>query len=185
MPEDVSQRVRCGAYHEAGHIIAAVQGLRLSPEGLMVDLSGEGLACYCKEVEGSDLLRERVIVATLTGFRAEERFRQESSYPARSKPEFIFGPDGREARGLLMKLPGEYFSNERVLEDRVDHLIDQNWHAIKVLATALLAKDPEPLKPLKSGATWSHQKSARYLAGEEVVRMLGRCGIVAACDADC
>jgi len=43
-PETISVNCECGAHHEPAHIvIAAVQGLRLKPEGLMVDPSGWGL----------------------------------------------------------------------------------------------------------------------------------------------
>ena len=41
--ETIGVNCECGAHHEAGHIvIAAVEGLRLKPEGLMVDPSGWG-----------------------------------------------------------------------------------------------------------------------------------------------
>ena len=44
------------AHHEAGHIVvAAVQRLRLLPQGLGVDPQGEGLACYFKQPDASDL----------------------------------------------------------------------------------------------------------------------------------
>jgi hypothetical protein len=76
-------------------------------------------------------------------------------------------------------------SNERKLEDRLEHLIERHWLPIKALATALLAKDAEQLKPLKSGATWSHENTARYVIGEEAVSILGRYGIAAVCDPDC
>ena len=50
---------------------------------------------------------------------------------------------------------------------------------------ALLTKQWEPLKPLKSGCTWSHETTAKYVTGEEVVSILGRHGIAAVCDPDC
>ena len=185
VPEELDVRLKCGAHHEAGHmVIAAAQGLRLRPEGLMLDASGDGVAWYHKQPDGSDLSRERIIVATLAGFRAENRFREERSYRERGELEVTLSPDGREARKLLMELQGEYFSNERKQGNRLDSLIEQHWLTIKALATALLAKNPEPLQPLKSGATWSHQKTARYLVGNEVVSILVRCGIVADRDPD-
>jgi hypothetical protein len=61
----------------------------------------------------------------------------------------------------------------------------QKWLVIKALATALLTKQWEPLKPLKSGCTWSHETTAKYVTGEEVVSILGRHGIAAVCDPDC
>jgi hypothetical protein len=68
-------RFRCTAHHEAGHIaIAAVQGLKLRPDGFATDTFGEGLACYSKKPEDSDLSRERIIIAHFAGYRAQERF---------------------------------------------------------------------------------------------------------------
>jgi hypothetical protein len=186
MPEDVETRVQCGAHHEAGHIaIAAAQELRLRPEGIMVDLRGDGLACYYKEPDESAISRGRIIVATLAGFRAEKRFRAESSYAERDEMDVINSDDGRDARTLMTTLPGEYWSNHRKLESRLEDLIEQHWLAIKALARALLAKVPEPLRPLKSGGQWSHDTKARYVLGKEVVTILGEFGIVAVFGPNC
>ena len=151
----------------------------------MVDLRGDGLACYCKQPDESDLSRERVIVATLAGLGSEKRFRAERSYPARDELELIFHPDRREARELLMKLPGAYYSNEHRLESQAECLIERHWIPIKALAAELLAKNPESVKPLKSGNLWSHENAARYVVGEEAVRVLGQYGIAAVYDPDC
>jgi hypothetical protein len=68
------------AYHEAGHIvIAAVVGLTLRPDGLMVDSCGEGVAIYCTQPEDSDVSREAVILSTEAGCWAETRFCEEHS----------------------------------------------------------------------------------------------------------
>ncbi|MGC1450936.1 MAG: hypothetical protein WA830_12950 [Candidatus Sulfotelmatobacter sp.] len=76
--------LECGARHESAHIvIAAEEGLRLKPEGLMVDPSGRGLACYHDAPEETDAARERNILAALAGFALENRFREERSYPPR------------------------------------------------------------------------------------------------------
>jgi len=76
--------LECGARHESAHIvIAAEEGLRLKPEGLMVDPSGRGLACYHDAPEETDATRERNILAALAGFALENRFREERSYPPR------------------------------------------------------------------------------------------------------
>jgi hypothetical protein len=147
----------------------------------MVDLRGEGLACYYKQPDESDLSRQRVIIATLAGFMSEKRFRREHSYPARDELGVLFSPDQREARKLLMELAGDYSSNEHRLNSQLEHLIERHWLAIEALATALLAKEPEPLKLLKSGGTWSHETTAKYVVGDEVVRILERYGIEAVC----
>jgi len=66
--------VKGAAYHEAAHIvIAAVQDLPLSADGLRIDERGAGLADYrMKKPDGSinigpDPERERTIMATMAG----------------------------------------------------------------------------------------------------------------------
>jgi len=43
LQESLEVKIECAAHHEPGHIVvAAVQGLRLGPEGLILDSLGEG-----------------------------------------------------------------------------------------------------------------------------------------------
>jgi len=192
-PEPLAVKLECAAHHEAGHIVAAVaQGLKLRPEGIIVDSCGEGLACYCRKPDGSDILREHIIVATFAGFYAEMRFRQEHGYAIADPEEwFLNSCDGREARGLLSELAIEHLSNGNVPETQLrlcgqsEKLVEQHWAVVKSVATALLAKDYEDWKPLKSGMKLSSAKTARYLAGEEVVRVLAPHRLIAICDLDC
>ncbi len=180
VPDDVDVKVMRAAHHEAGHIvIAATQKLRLRPEGLGVDLRGEGLACYCKRPDDSDLSRERVIVATFAGYYAERRFCEERGYPASAPDQwFLHSLDGLEAREVISELSDEYLANENVptiqrnLQSRSEQLVEEHWVAIAALAAALLAKEPEPLMPLKSGGVWSQERTARYLSGQEMVGTL-------------
>ena len=193
VPEDVDVKLKRAAHHEAGHIVvAAAQGLRLRPEGLSVDPSGEGLACYCKQPDGSDLLRERISVATFAGFYAERRFCEARSYPLPDAADwFRDSLDGREARKLISEMSVENLSERSVpvtqgkLQLQSQQLVEQHWPAIEALATALLARDWEPLRPLKSGGAWSKETTAKYVAGDEAVRILERYGLPAVCDADC
>jgi hypothetical protein len=101
--EEIKQR--CGAYHEAGHMVAAaIGGLGLRSEGLMIDRRGWGLACYYREAEDSDVWREAVIITSLAGFKAENELRRRSSYALRDAQEMIDSCDWREARPLVAKL---------------------------------------------------------------------------------
>lgn len=191
-PQNIEMKLECAAHHEAGHIvIAATQELKLRPQGLIVDFYGNGLACYCKEPDESDLSRERVIIAAFAGFKAQERFCEEHSYPVPHAVGVILSDDWKHARLVICKLSAEYLSDDNAatilpkLENWSAQLIDQNWPAIKALATALLAKDWEPLKPFKSGNKLSDAAMAKCLTGEEIVSLLAKCGIVAACDPDC
>ena len=187
---DADVKLECAAIHEAGHlVVAAVQGLRLRPEGLGIDPSAAGLACYCKDPGESDLSRERVIVATYAGFKAEERFRQDRRYPFPKQEGIVIRGDWVEALEVIGKL--SYFSNDRAptiqreLEDRSEQFVAQNWAAIQALAAAVLTKDWVPLIPLKSGGEWAKKDTAKYVAGDEIVKILAQFGIVAVCNSDC
>jgi hypothetical protein len=182
-PETISVDCECGAHHEPGHIVlASVQGLRLKPEGVMVDPSGWGLACYHDAPGDIDPARVRNILAVLAGFAVEKRFREERRYPPRDYMDVSLNRDNVAARTLLTQLAGEYWANESQLREQLDRFIEMHWFATKALASALLAKDWEPIKPLKSGDRWSHpsESMAKYLGGEEVVRILAVHGIEAA-----
>lgn len=174
--ETISVNCECGARHEPGHIvIAAVEGLRLRSEGLMVDPSGSGLACYHDASEDSDSARERNILAVLAGFATEKRYREEQRYPSRDAMDVAHNPDNVVARTLLGKLAGDYWANGFRLRRQLNGLIEKHWFVIDALALVLLRQPWETIKPLKSGGQWSHpnETMAKYLPGEEVVRILG------------
>jgi hypothetical protein len=175
VPEAISVNCECGAHHEPGHIvIAAVEGLRLKPEGLMVDPSGWGLACYHDAPEDSDPARERNLLAVLAGFAVEKRYREEHSYPPRDYLDVTWNDDNRKARRLLGELGGIYGANDSRLRKQLEDLIEKHWLAIGALASALQGKNWQTIKPLKSGGRWSHanETMAKYLSGVEAARIL-------------
>lgn len=181
-PEAMSVNCECGAHHEPGHIvIAAVQGLKLKPEGLMVDPCGWGLACYHAAPEDSDSARERNILAVLAGFAVERRYREKKKYPPRDHMDVSLNRDNVVARTLLTKLAGDYWANESRLREQLDRLIEKHWLAIEALASALLQKNWERIKRLKSGGQWAHPNETvgKYVLGEEAVRILAVQGIEA------
>jgi hypothetical protein len=155
----------------------------------MIDRRGWGLACYYREAEDSDVWREAVIITSLAGFKAENELRRRSSYASRDAQEMIDSCDWREARPLVAKFSGGRFVTNNVgmlllkFEDQAERLVVEWWPAIEDVATALLEGEWEPLKELKSGSLWSHpdERTAKYLPGSEVVRILGGHGIVATC----
>jgi hypothetical protein len=186
--EDIEIRVACSAHHEAGHIvIAATQGLRLRSEGLMVDRVGEGLACYFKEPDNNDGSREQVILATLAGFAAENRYRTDGSLPLRTDCEMIWSPDWKEARTVLCQLSATYLAGKSLdtvllkLQKETETLVSANWTAIKRLASILLGKELQPFKPLKSGMQWSRENIGFCVAGDEAVTILQEFQIMATC----
>jgi hypothetical protein len=177
------------AHHESGHVvIAATIGLKLRPEGLCVDPAGEGLACYCKQPNGSDDSRRKVIGVTFAGYYAERQFCKRFALHIASADEwFPLSGDGKEARILLSEMSvqnlkeGNVWSTHVELQEQAEQSVEHHEQAIRAVVSALLAKDWELLKPLPSGGTWSHEARAKYLAGEEVVSLLREYGIAAVC----
>lgn len=179
-----------GAYHESGHTaIAAVRGLALRPDGLMVLPNGNGLSVYCTQPEESDHSRESVIVSSFAGYWASKRFCEEHSCPDLLDTMALISPDWMEARKVVGKLSPEYVAGDSLttvqlrLEKESEHLVNQYWPAIEALAIALLAKDPEPMRPLKTGQIWSDEAGpVRYMSGEEALEILAQHGIAAVCE---
>jgi hypothetical protein len=192
MTWDTDEIRECVAHHEAGHIVvAASQKLKLLPDGLSIDSRGAGLACFCKEPGDTDCSRERVILATFAGFKAQERFCAERSCPLPERAAVWGSQDWIEARGNLVKLSQGYTLNKTIsavqseLEGLSENLVGQHWPAIKALAATLLGKEWKPVKALVSGSTWSDQPTAKYLPGAEAAVILKQFGIVAVCDLNC
>jgi hypothetical protein len=175
-----------GAHHESGHIVvAAASGLRLRPEGICIDPSGFGLACYYREPDGSDVAYERIILASFAGFYAEQHFRQTYGYSPRDDFNVRCSSDWREARKTILKLSDHYLCGETLasvqvkLEHKSKQLVLGHWPAIADIAAALLEKQWETIRPLDSGARWSNENEtrAKYLVPDEIIERLARYGI--------
>jgi hypothetical protein len=191
-PLSIEARLAIAAHHEAGHIvIAAVEGLRLRPEGIMVDTEAEGLACYCREPEDSDGSRERVMLSTFAGCFAQNRFCKEHEYTELEYLARIWSCDWKEARGIATKLSDTYLAGrgigktQEAIERQSEALVAEKWPVITAVAAALLAGEWEPVKPLKSGGQWAKGTSAKYLTGDDVAKTVGAFGITAACVREC
>jgi hypothetical protein len=178
-----------GAFHETGHItVAAVRGLTLRPDGLMVLSNGDGLCVYCTQPDESDSSRVSVIVSSFAGYFAAKRFCQKYSRPDLLDPLREISDDWKHAREVIAKLSDEYLAGDSPmavllrLQKESERLVEQHWVAIEALAKALLAKDPEPMRPLKTGEIWSDETGpVRYMDGEETVEILAKHGIAATC----
>lgn len=189
-PVDIETKLRAAAHHEAGHlVVAAVMDLPLRTEGLMIDPVAEGYACYCKKPEDADSSRECVLTATFAGWYAQKRFCSESSMTFAQ--DLSMTTDWWEAHRILCAMSKDYSAKQNYataherLERRAEGIVEERWTVVQALASVLLAKEWEPTKALKSGDTWSQQATAKYVLGDEVVRILAGCGIQARCVAEC
>jgi len=187
----LEQQIIRTAYHEAGHIVAAaVQGLKLRPEGLAVDARGEGLACYCKQPGDSDETRESVIITTFSGYNSESKLCLDRDFSKPDEMLLVFSCDAREARPIISQL--SYLSVERnafqieeELQNRSRQLIEREWKAIQMLAEVLLAKEWEPVRSLPSGTEWTHENLAKYVDGKEAIERIARYEITATIAESC
>jgi hypothetical protein len=159
-------------------VIAGKRGLRLGAEGIMVGQDGKGLACYCKQPDGTDTSVEGSVLTSFAGFYSENRFRSLQGYQLQDYETLREGLDWKEAREIESKFSDAYLAGRYIqtvhtaLEAQADQLVMGNWPAIAALAKALLDKQWEPKKPLKSGDQWSDAALAKYLSGEEIVEIL-------------
>ncbi len=190
--EELAIAMPCAAHHEAGHLaIAAANGLRLRADALALDRRSNGIAFYFKDADGKEPYPERVCLALYAGYFAERRFRDAHGYPYLSANDFFLcSTDGCELDPLLLGIPvhrlttGGATATGMRLRGESELLVEKHWPAIEDLAAALLTKTWEPLKPLKSGKTWSGEVAALYLPGSEALEILARHGIAAPWDAD-
>lgn len=138
-------------------------------------------------LQGNDGSRERVILATLAGHGAENRYRSQQSLPLRTDFELIWSPDWQEARTVLSQLSATYLAGQplttvlRRLQHDAEMLVLVNWAAITELASTLLRKKPKLLTPLKSGGQWFRKNIGMCVAGEEAVARLRGFQITATC----
>jgi hypothetical protein len=172
------------AYHEAGHIvIQAALGLPLRPEGIMVGQDAKGFACYWKEPDGTDISVEANVVASFAGFYAEKRLRFMRGFHPREYFAVIWSTDWKEARALEGRFSFDYLGDRTIqavhdeLETKAQEMVAQHWPAIERIAEILLARDWEPMKPFESSTQWSESESAKYIIGDEMVRILAGLGI--------
>jgi len=68
------------------------------------------------------------------------------------------------------------------LQNRFKRLVEQHWFVIKALASALLAKDPQPMRPLKTGGSLDAFSQLRQdIWMEKKLSKTSRHGIAAVC----
>jgi hypothetical protein len=177
---------KSAAYHEAGHITAAVlQEMPLQQRGIHVDTEASGISYYCHRSPGTSarseadqLERERTIIALYAGIAAQTRFFSDC-------PEDDWASDRATIRTLLEEmLPADSEARSTAqnnLREKAEQLVSQYWPMIEGLTSTLLAKPETPLPPIEVENKWSHGKKGveKWMRGSEVVEFFGKFGIVA------
>jgi hypothetical protein len=179
----LSRQIESAAYHEAGHLTAAVvQAMPVRTGGLYVDLRGCGVANYFDHPEADSAttpndMRERklTIIALFAAHSAQTRFYRECDQSGwvkdRTRITILSSqicPEDEEARAKIC--------NE--LWERATKLIDKHWPIVEQLAKTLLAKPRVPMPPEESVVGWGIGE-VRHMSGSEVVDFFARHGIPA------
>lgn len=171
-------QIDSAAYHEAGHIAAAiVQGMPIRASGMYVDMLGHGVAYYFERL-GADpgttdldmIERKRTIIALYSAHVAQLRF-----YPAAEKSGWF--NDHRK----IEILSREIHSNDETAEiaireelwERAHKLIDKFWPIVSELAKALLAKPGIAMPPEELDTGWG-TGPVRHMSGSEIADYCAR-----------
>jgi hypothetical protein len=176
----MAQPFDSAAYHEAGHITAAVvQAMPLRKTGVHLDLYGHGCADYFQrgphDPATTDLdhkERKLTIIALFAAHIAQLRF-----YPDCEQDGWR--DDFHKIRTLSSQIIPDDESQQQRLEEemrqRAKRLVDSHWPIIEELAQALLAK---PLTPMaQEDSAWGIGGLKRNIPGSEIVEFFDRHGI--------
>jgi hypothetical protein len=178
--EPNTDRTRSAAYHEAAHVvIAAVQGIPLTNKGIHLDKWGNGVAHYLFRYPdgstnvGSETEREKTIIATFSGWTAQNKV-----YAGPPGGAFY---DIEHANALLNGMYPEgseiWWSERARLCRESDRLVDLHWAAIASVALALWSKPEIPKTPALGER--SPELTEKYLSVDEIVEILMGFGISA------
>jgi len=183
----LSEYRNSAAYHEAGHMSAAVlQGMPLQDRGLHVDPNGRGIAYYWQREPGDpgmteqdQIERKRTIVAIYAAHIAQEKV-----FP--DCPEHGWTKDRDTVRKLLVEMhPNDTEARGQTASemwDRAEKLVALYWNIIEAQAKALLAKSWTPQPPVEIQENWSQGEATteKQMTGAEIVAFFEGFGIPAA-----
>jgi hypothetical protein len=167
------QAVMSTAYHESGHMVAAVVlGLPLLDGGIHIDLELSGVSYYCHRLPGDpsksrqdQLEREKTVIALYAGRIAQLRFLPDYDDPA------SWESDRAIATQLLAELEqGSPRASEGSLWHQAESLVASNWRFIEGLASALLAKPITAMSQDELEKGWSKgtRKQEKCMSHAEV-----------------
>jgi hypothetical protein len=182
-PEFLAKHIASAAYHEAGHMTAAVvQAMPIRASGLYVDFQGCGVANYF-ERPVADLgmteldLKERklTIIALFAGQIAQLKF-----YPACDSNGWTndLSKIHTLCRQLQSKDEEAQIKIREDLRERTKKLIDKFWPIVEELAKALLAKPCSAMPPEEIKVGWG-KGEVRHISGQEVVALFARHNVTA------
>jgi hypothetical protein len=184
LAEFKARYIESAAYHEAGHITAAVvQKMPLRERGIHVDLEGSGISYYWHrtpgDLENSEqdrIERELTITAIYAGWVAQKNF-----FP--DIPKGDWDGDSREVGLLLDEMQFTDVSARTAVQTEISEkareLVAQYRTIIESLAKALWAKPTTQQSSAEIEQNWSHgqMRLEKYMSGAEVVDFFKKLGV--------
>jgi hypothetical protein len=167
----MSKQIESVAYHEAGHMTAAVvQSMPLRESGLHVDLNGHGSADFFARPEGDlgmteadDRDRKFTIIALQSAHMAQLRF-----YPDCQQDAW------QHDLGRIERLTREMYTTGEEgqiaiarSKERAKRLVDDHWPIIAELAKTLLSKACTPMS--HEDTRWGSGSTKHHMRGAEIV----------------
>jgi hypothetical protein len=182
MSEKRSKQNESAAYHEAGHIVAAVlQAMPLREGGVHVDLYGHGCADYFQKVpediDATDLdHRERklTMISIFAAHMAQLKF-----YPECGTNGWV------NDLAKIKAFAGQIYRNDPLarsavqqeMRERASKLVDKHWSMIEKVAKTLLAKPYTPMS--QEDMKWGMGEYKQNMRGEEIADFFAGLGIIA------
>jgi hypothetical protein len=174
--------VCAAAYHEAGHVVAAVtQGLPLQPDCIHLSTTGVGIACIFQRNPGDLALsaddteeRERTIkllkAGYLAGVRADPFHDLVRASDDRCKEQALLGEMYKD--DVLRAAENERLKSEATV------LVEKNWPAIDAIAKRVLAL-PLTARSVEATAIWDESEGPyeRLMSGREIAEILAPFGL--------
>lgn len=180
LKEFISKHNRSAAYHEAGHITAAVvQAMPISPRGMFIDLQGHGVANYfCREPGDLETTatdaRERklTIIALLAAHAAQERYLP-------GVDQAGWASDRDKIRRLLAEMNLNEIAHDDLQKDlrqRAITLVGKFWPQIEELGETLLLQPCVDMPVEEAKVNWGIGQ-VRNLTGEQIRQLFAKYGI--------
>jgi hypothetical protein len=180
------------AFHEAGHLTAAVlQKMPLLEQGINIYSDGKGCSSYCHRLPGDPASSEKdqsertqTIIALYAGPASQRSFFADC-------PEDGWASDKLVICALLEEMyPNDPRTGRAAgdrLREKAGQLVRQHETEIRALVAALLSKTPNglPQNGVDKSLARASKRPARWMSGSELVRFFMRFQIPSSVSPDC
>lgn len=158
------KEIESTAYHESGHLVAAVVlGLPLCEGGMRIDLRGGGVSRYCIRLPGDPsstyedtLQRQKTIISLFSGQVAQKKF-----LPYLDEPS-CWQEDNRLIEDLAREMAAKSGDDIKAqMSSAAEALIDEKWPLVLGLASLLWNRPETPMTEAEFAAGWSRSPDRR------------------------